>query len=153
MTTAQFGAQSILGTRVRNKMATKNFEDDSNYQVLRDTYTALEVEFDEATESCTGEIWQHFKGGRYAIICVAVNATNGFGGKYVVYKEINKEFNAVTDDWYVRELGEFMSAVDARKYPNAAQKWRFEKVDKTNLLMDDTPYEIWIESDDVDDTD
>lgn len=30
-------------------MTTKNFEDDSNYQALRDAYTTLEVEFDEAT--------------------------------------------------------------------------------------------------------
>lgn len=139
-------------------MATKNFEDDNNYQILRDAYTALEIKFDEVTAPAkvadlvfeakdllddalsvyesgeadkmigdraqprTGEIWRHFKGGKYEIVCTAVNATNGDCGKCVVYKSVE-----APDKRYIRELGEFMSAVDRKKYPDATQKWRFEK--------------------------
>jgi hypothetical protein len=67
-----------------------------------------------------GEKWMHFKGHVYKII--------GFGNHtermelVVIYQE------AGDCTYWVRPLEKFMSKVDHNKYPNATQKWRFEKV-------------------------
>lgn len=67
-----------------------------------------------------GEKWMHFKGHVYKII--------GFGNHtermelVVIYQE------AGDCTYWVRPLEKFMSKVDHDKYPNATQKWRFQKV-------------------------
>lgn len=67
-----------------------------------------------------GEKWMHFKGHVYKII--------GFGNHtermelVVIYQEAGDCI------YWVRPLEKFMSKVDHNKYPNATQKWRFEKV-------------------------
>ena len=74
-----------------------------------------------------GEIWEHFKSTekepkKYAIIAVAVNASNGSNEKkVVVYHALYGKMLV-----YCRDLTEFMSEVDHEKYPNARQKYRFE---------------------------
>ena len=68
------------------------------------------------------ECWRHFKGNDYIIIAVAKNCTNGGDHQsYVVYKRLD------LDNIYMRRIDEFMSLVDCEKYPDAIQKFRFEK--------------------------
>jgi hypothetical protein len=88
----------------------------------------------ERREPFEGEIWQHFKGRSYYIIASgAINATNGADSseKYVVYTRDFYDYsdNEFGDTVYIRTLKEFMSEVDKEKYPDAEQKYRFEKLD------------------------
>lgn len=62
-----------------------------------------------------GEIWVHFKGKEYEIICVAEHTESN--ELMVVYK--NKK------GLWVRPLDMFMSKVDKNKYPDVKQKYRF----------------------------
>lgn len=71
----------------------------------------------------SGDLYKHFKGDYYWIYQIATNADNSSNqNEVVVY--ISRE----TGKFYVRDLVEFMSEVDKEKYPNATQKYRFEKV-------------------------
>lgn len=67
-----------------------------------------------------GEKWQHFKGHAYKIICIAEDTER---------MELVVVYQGVDDcTYWVRPLVMFMSEVDHDKYPNATQKWRFQKV-------------------------
>ena len=67
-----------------------------------------------------GEKWQHFKGHAYKIICFGCDTER---------MELVVVYQGVDDCVYlVRPLSMFMSEVDHDKYPNATQKWRFQKV-------------------------
>lgn len=68
-----------------------------------------------------GEKWKHFKGHVYEIICLAADTERD--GQVVVYQD-TKEPKLI----WARPLRMFMSEVDHEKYPDATQKWRFEKV-------------------------
>lgn len=88
----------------------------------------LEKYFDHRTERVTeydrplpqeDEIWRHFKGNEVKIVGVAQHTEwNTLG---VVYSYDGKLFN--------RPLDMFMSEVDREKYPDALQKYRFERVE------------------------
>lgn len=67
-----------------------------------------------------GEKWRHFKGNVYKIICIAEDTERL--NPVIVYQGV--------DDcaYWARPFGMFMSEVDHEKYPDATQKWRFEKV-------------------------
>ena len=69
------------------------------------------------------EIYRHFKGNCYQILTMAQDA--GDGRRLVVYQALYGDLRV-----YVRELGEFLSPVDQKKYPAASQYYRFEKVDR-----------------------
>ena len=71
-----------------------------------------------------GEVWEHFKGKPYLIEGVATNANNsGMGGQFfVIYRQLYTPFAL-----YCRSLDEFMMKVNEDKYPNAQQKYRFER--------------------------
>lgn len=75
----------------------------------------------ERKKPCAGEFYRHFKGNLYQIIGVAYQADNM--EETVVYQALYGDYR-----WYVRSLEEFMSSVDAVKYPEHAGEWRFTKV-------------------------
>lgn len=69
-----------------------------------------------------GEIYRHFKGNEYQIVAVAEHSEDS--SQMVVYKAMYGEGKC-----YVRPLDMFMEEVDREKYPDATQKYRFEKVE------------------------
>ena len=72
-----------------------------------------------------GEVYRHFKGYHYTIIAVGHHSETK--ERMVVYYDISGQ-NSSIDDPCIRPLKMFMSEVDHEKYPNATQKYRFEKV-------------------------
>lgn len=87
----------------------------------------LEKCFDHRTERVTeynrplpqeSEVWQHFKGNTVKIVGIAQHTE--WSTLSVVYRYDGKLFN--------RPLGMFMSEVDREKYPDAKQKYRFERI-------------------------
>ena len=72
-----------------------------------------------------GEVYRHFKGYHYKIIVVGHHSETK--ERMVVYYDISSQ-NSSIDNPCIRPLEMFMSEVDHKKYPNATQKYRFEKV-------------------------
>lgn len=69
-----------------------------------------------------GEIYRHFNGTYYKIICVGNHSVTG--ERLVVYCT----GGAYPPELCISPLDIFMSEVDHEKYPDATQKYIFEKV-------------------------
>lgn len=74
-----------------------------------------------------GELWRHFKGGLYSIVATVQHTENKKW--YIVYKAEKTFGKAVKGEVYLRPAVMFMSRTDKRKYPDAEQEYRFEKVE------------------------
>ena len=71
-------------------------------------------------EPKSGEVWRHFKGNYYEIMCVAVHSETS--ERLVVYRALYGDGLC-----YARPITMFMSYVQKEKYPDATQRFRFEK--------------------------
>lgn len=67
-----------------------------------------------------GQIYKHFKGGIYKIVCIAKNTETE--EDMVIYENIDN------GKIWARPLDMFSSLVDKEKYPEVEQKYRFELV-------------------------
>ena len=67
----------------------------------------------------TGEIYRHFKGKEYKILCIALCTETK--EEMVVYESLQGE-----KKYYVSSLESFMRELDHEKYPGYRQVYRFE---------------------------
>lgn len=78
------------------------------------------------------EIYKHFKGNCYQILCIATNSEDG--EQEVIYQGLYAPYKI-----YARKLEMFMEKVDKEKYPDATQEYRFELLDSNGFVIERKP--------------
>ena len=71
----------------------------------------------------TGKKYKHFKGHEYVVVCIARDTEDKNIREMVVYQDLH-DANKI----WVRPLAMFKEPVDKVKYPDVAQKYRFEEI-------------------------
>ena len=79
-------------------------------------------------EITTG-IYRHFKGKMYYVVCIATHTETN--EQMVVYQALYGMFR-----YFVRPYEMFASEVDREKYPDAMQKYRFEKIGTDGIVRE-----------------
>ncbi|MEG0371962.1 MAG: DUF1653 domain-containing protein [Clostridium sp.] len=69
-----------------------------------------------------GKVFRHFKGDLYLLIDIGIHSETE--EEMVIYKALYGEYRT-----YVRPLNMFISEVDKNKYPNIAQRYRFQIIE------------------------
>ena len=75
-----------------------------------------------------GEFYRHFKNRLYQVIAVAYDAETE--QQVVVYQALYGDYRV-----WVRPMENFLSRTDREKYPEASQKWRFERVQPAEAAL------------------
>lgn len=79
----------------------------------------------EDRDIAPGKLYRHFKGNYYQVMYEAMDTETE--KLVIVYRSLmDPDTNAV----FVRPKEQFASEVDHEKYPNATQKWRFQRVEE-----------------------
>lgn len=89
---------------------------DTMYEKSRPT-----LNIEERPNPESGQIYRHFKGKNYEVLTLAEDTETG--RTVVVYRALYDDFKV-----YTRDLDMFMSLTDKSKYPEAKQKFRFERL-------------------------
>ena len=77
-------------------------------------------------EPIAGEVYRHFKGTLYRVVCVAKHTESD--ERLVIYTKNDTEGETV----YARPVEMFLSEIDKAKYPTSKAKYRFTLVEQDN---------------------
>lgn len=102
---------------------------DSNIEYVDEKQQLYNENYNQSEDRviAAGKIYRHFKGNYYQVMCLALDTETQ--QMMVIYQRLDVDRNEEADKFICcRPLSMFASEVDHEKYPNATQKWRFQRV-------------------------